>query len=130
GWLVETAVNTLVLIGRRGAETPGIQEVALEFEKTGVDVHLVACDVADTDALAKVIVWVRANLPPLQGLLHAAATFDDKIIANLDEDSVASVVNPKRNGARSLHQLTLDIPLQHCLLYSSVTTLIGNPVQA
>lgn len=129
-WLVERGVDTLVLLGRRGADTPGAQELALEFEKAGVDVHLVACDVADADALAKVITWVRANLPPLQGVLHAAAIFDDKLIANLDGESVASVMNPKLKGAWNLHQLTLDIPLQHFLLYSSVTTLIGNPGQA
>lgn len=33
-------------------------------------------------------------------------------------------------GARNLHRLTLGLPLDHFVLYSSVTTVLGNPGQA
>lgn len=129
-WLAKRGVGTLLLLGRRGAETPGVEEVILELNAIGADVHVVSCDVTDAKALSKTITWAQKNLPPLHGVLHAAATYDDQLIANLDAKSIASVIEPKLKGAWHLHQLTVDIPLKHFLLYSSVTTLIGNPGQA
>jgi acyl carrier protein len=40
------------------------------------------------------------------------------------------VLHPKLVGAWNLHQATLQIPLEHFVLYSSITTAIGNPGQA
>jgi acyl carrier protein len=69
-------------------------------------------------------------MPPLKGILHAAATFDDRLIANLDAESLQSVLRPKLLGAWNLHTLTTGIPIDYFVLYSSITTYIGNPGQA
>jgi acyl carrier protein len=68
-------------------------------------------------------------MPPLTGVLHAAMVIDDRLIANLDAVSMAAVLQPKLVGAWNLHNLTLDIPLEHFVMYSSITTSIGNPGQ-
>jgi acyl carrier protein len=54
---------------------------------------------------------------------------DDRLIANLDADSMAAVLRPKLLGAWHLHTLTAGLPLEHFVLYSSITTTIGNPGQ-
>jgi hypothetical protein len=70
---------------------------------------------------------IQRTLPPLAGVLHAAAVFDDKLIGNLDAQSIQSVLNAKLLGAWHLHQATLSLTsLKHFVLYSSVTTAIGN----
>jgi len=51
-------------------------------------------------------------------------------MANLDANRMRQVLAPKMAGAWHLHSLTLDTPLEHFVLYSSVTTSIGNPGQA
>jgi phthiocerol/phenolphthiocerol synthesis type-I polyketide synthase C len=73
---------------------------------------------------------IAATMPPLKGILHAATSFDDRTIANLDAHSIDSVMNAKLLGAWHLHQATLHSRLAYFVLYSSVTTNIGNPGQA
>ncbi len=63
-------------------------------------------------------------------MLHAAAVFDDALVQNLDAARMEAVLAPKLLGAWNLHQATLGIPLEHFVLYSSITTAIGNPGQA
>ncbi len=55
---------------------------------------------------------------------------DDALIANLDPERMSRVLVPKIKGAWNLHELTRDQPLDHFMLYSSMTTYIGNPGQA
>lgn len=129
-WLIEHGVGHLVLLGRRGLATPGAQEAISGLEAQGARVEALACDIADHDDLVKVIERVQKTLPPLKGVLHAAATFDDALLAKLDAERMTNVLRPKLLGAWHLHQLTLGIPLEHFVLYSSVTTYIGNPGQA
>lgn len=129
-WLAAQGVGNLALLGRRGIETPGASEVVEELEAQGVKVEAIACDITDAKALAGVIKHVRDRMASLKGVLHAAMVIDDRLIANLDADSMAAVLQPKLVGAWNLHKLTLDIPLEHFVMYSSITTSIGNPGQA
>lgn len=129
-WLAERGVGHLVLVGRCGLATPGAQEAIESLAALGAKVEAIACDIADRNALAAVIERIQKTLPPLKGVLHAAAVFDDALLVKLDAERMTSVLRPKLLGAWHLHQLTLDIPLEHFVLYSSVTTFIGNPGQA
>ncbi len=89
-----------------------------------------ACDVTDAASLAEALRQAAAELPPVRGVLHAAMVLDDRLIANLDAGGMSAVLRPKLLGAWNLHSLTLDLPIEHFVLYSSITTSIGNPGQA
>lgn len=127
--LADLGVGRLILVGRRGTDTPGAGELLAEFEARGVEVLVEACDVTDGAAVAALIARAGEGMPPLSGVLHAAASFDDRLIANLDVDGLQAVLAPKLLGAWNLHQATLTLPITHFVLYSSVTTVIGNPGQ-
>ena len=129
-WLAARGVGHLVLVGRRGLKTPGAREVIEAFKAQGVVVQAHACDITQPVAVATLIEHTQKTLPPLKGVLHAAAVFDDRLLANLDPESIETVLNAKLLGAWHLHQKTFDIPLDHFIVYSSVTTAIGNPGQA
>lgn len=129
-WLATQGVGHLVLVGRRGMDTPGAREAVAELTAKGVQVQAVACDITDRDAVARMVEHARKTCPPIQGVLHAAAVFDDALMHNLDARRMEAVIVPKLLGAWNLHQATLDIPLAHFVLYSSITTAIGNPGQA
>jgi NADPH:quinone reductase-like Zn-dependent oxidoreductase/NADP-dependent 3-hydroxy acid dehydrogenase YdfG/acyl carrier protein len=129
-WLAQRGVGHLVLVGRRGLETPGAKEALDALTEQGVQVLVQACDIADARAVASLIGHIRKTMPPLKGILHAAAVFDDRLIAKLDAESMERVLTTKLMGAWHLHQATLDIPLDFFVLYSSITTAIGNPGQA
>ena len=129
-WLAELGAGNLVLLGRRGENTPGIANARLELEAMGAQVHIRACDVTDRDSLALALDDIKQNLPPLRGVFHAAMVLKDATVGNLDREDFIAVMGPKIQGAWHLHQLTLDLPLDWFVLYSSATTFIGNPGQA
>jgi acyl transferase domain-containing protein/NADPH:quinone reductase-like Zn-dependent oxidoreductase/acyl carrier protein/NADP-dependent 3-hydroxy acid dehydrogenase YdfG/SAM-dependent methyltransferase len=128
--LARRGAGHLVLLCRQGLATPGAEEAIAGLQALGARVHVRACNVADRPALAAVLRAVARELPPVRGVLHAAMVLEDCLIANLDAARLQRVLAPKIQGARNLHELTLDYPLEHFILYSSVTTCLGNPGQA
>jgi acyl transferase domain-containing protein/NADPH:quinone reductase-like Zn-dependent oxidoreductase/acyl carrier protein/NADP-dependent 3-hydroxy acid dehydrogenase YdfG len=129
-WLVERGASHLALLGRRGPDTPEAGPLLQSWRSAGVAVHAIACDVADSDALGAALAGLRGSAPPLRGVIHAAMVMDDALIRNLDASRLGAVLAPKIAGALNLHRVTLNAPLDFFVLYSSATTLFGNPGQA
>jgi len=128
-WLVDKGARHLVLISRRG---PGAAEAKTELErmrKQGVTVLAASCDVTDKAALATLLREVATTMPPLRGIVHAATVIDDGLIRTMAADQIRRVLGPKALGAYHLHDLTRDTPLDFFVLFSSATTLFGNPGQ-
>ena len=118
-WLVEQGATSLALIGRRGAVTEEAIAGVAKLEKMGATVRAFAADIADADALAKVLATIRAEMAPLKGIIHSAAVIEDAPILNLTAEQIERVFRPKLLGAWNLHQATLHDPLEMFVLYSS-----------
>jgi acyl carrier protein len=69
-------------------------------------------------------------MPPIRGVVHAAAVFDDGAATALDAPRFARVLDAKLAAAEHLDRLTAGDPLEVFLLFSSATTAFGNPGQA
>lgn len=110
--------------------TSGAEEAIQNLKDLGATVEVAACDITDKAALSALINSIPAAHPPIKGVLHAAAHFDDALISALNPERLNSVLAPKVQGALNLHELNKSLPLAHFVLYSSVTTAIGNPAQA
>ncbi|MGO2055749.1 MAG: SDR family NAD(P)-dependent oxidoreductase, partial [Halomonadaceae bacterium] len=129
-WLVDKGARQLILLSRSGAASEEAQAAVAAFEQQGVKVLAAACDITDRAALAEVLARVKGELAPLRGIVHAATVIDDGLIRNLDAERIQKVLAPKIDGARHLDALTRDAELDFFVLYSSATTLFGNPGQA
>jgi len=125
-WLIAHGARNFVLIGRSGATTPEAKSL---LQDSRLKVLAEPCDVSDRRTLEKVFEKARATMPPIVGVLHAAMVLDDAVVANLDAERFHRVLAPKVMGARNLDQLTRNLALDYFVLFSSVTTLIGNPGQ-
>lgn len=128
-WLAERGARHIVLVGRSGAATIEAKEALVDLAAAGVEVHSAALDVADAAAISGLIGAIGRTMPPLGGVIHAAMVLDDAVIANLDAERLKNVLRPKVAGAEHLDRLTRDLPLDYFVLFSSATTLIGNPGQ-
>jgi NAD(P)-dependent dehydrogenase (short-subunit alcohol dehydrogenase family)/acyl carrier protein len=128
-WLVDQGATSLALIGRRGPVTEEAIAGIAEMEKAGATVRSFAADVADANLLSNVLSDVRATMPPLRGIIHAAAVIEDAPIIQIDSDQLNRVLSPKTLGAWNLHQATLHDPIDMFVLYSSSSTVVGNPGQ-
>lgn len=100
------------------------------WRETGIDVQALACDLTEAAQLAEVFSELARGPYPLRGVVHAATVIDDGLIRNLDQSQVQRVLAPKAMGAQHLDSLTRDLPLDFFVMYSSATTLFGNPGQA
>jgi len=128
-WLVGRGARSLALLGRRGADTPGADERVAELAAAGATVRLYAGDVADRDSLGAVLERIRAELPPLCGVVHAASAIADGFAAEIEAAAAAEILRPKLGGALALDALTRTDPIELFLLFSSATTLLGAPGQ-
>ncbi len=129
-WLVSKGARNLVLVSRAGAASLEAKAAVADLEALGARVHAAACDVTDRLALAKLLEAVSAMMPPLRGVVHAASVIEDGLAANLSTEQIRRVLAPKILGASHLDRLTRGKPLDFFVLYSSATTLFGNPGQA
>ncbi len=121
-------VGHVVLASRGGDRAEGVAELVAELSEGGVDVRVVACDVADRAAVAGLL----AGLPeryPLTAVIHAAGVLDDAVIGSLTAERVDAVLAPKVDGAWNLHELTRDLDLSAFVLCSSVAGVTGAPGQ-
>ncbi|NIJ09436.1 acyl transferase domain-containing protein/NADPH:quinone reductase-like Zn-dependent oxidoreductase/acyl carrier protein [Sphingomonas vulcanisoli] len=128
-WLAGRGGGQLALLGRRGQSTPGAAEAIEELKALGAEARAYAVDVADETALADALDAIRAAQGAIRGVVHAAVAMDDALLAQLDADRFASALAPKLQGAEALDRLTRADPIDLFLLFSSVTTPIGNPGQ-
>ena len=128
-WLVKKGARHLVLISRSGANSEESKVALSSLRKNGVTVLAEACDVTNQQALRQLLEKIEVKLPPLRGIVHAAMVIDDGLIHNMNAEQIERVFAPKILGAHYLNQLTQNMDLDFFVLFSSATTLFGNPGQ-
>ncbi|MGO9951224.1 MAG: SDR family NAD(P)-dependent oxidoreductase [Dissulfurispiraceae bacterium] len=128
-WLASRGVRNLVLISRSGPDSDEARRSIAVMQGNGVRILAAACDVTDKAALAELLDAASHQFPPLRGIVHAAAVIDDGLIRTMDAEQIDRVLEPKVRGAQNLHELTLEMKLDFFILFSSATTLFGNPGQ-
>jgi acyl transferase domain-containing protein/acyl-CoA synthetase (AMP-forming)/AMP-acid ligase II/acyl carrier protein len=126
GWLVERGARHLVLMGRR-APSAATEATLDALRAAGAEVTVAQGDVTKADSVAAVLAGIGASMPPLRGVVHAAGTVDDAILARLDAAQLREVMAPKVQGAWNLHTLTADAPLDFFVLFSSAASVLGSP---
>ncbi len=119
-------VRNLVLLSRRGPDAPGAADLAAELSAAGARLSVVAADVADRAALAKVIADIQT---PLTAVIHAAGVLDDAVVTSLTPERVDAVLRAKVDAAWHLHELTRDLHLSAFVMFSSMAGLVGSSGQ-
>lgn len=128
-WLAGRGVRHVVLASRRAQEAR-IEEQVRELERSGLRVTLASLDVTDAAAVDRLVTRARREWGGLKGVVHAAGVLDDAVLSHLGWDRFESVADPKAAGAWHLHRATLDLDLDHFILFSSTAALLGAPGQA
>ncbi|XXX76158.1 SDR family NAD(P)-dependent oxidoreductase [Sorangium sp. So ce134] len=127
-WLVEQGARHLALVGRRGAG-PEAQQAIREMEAAGAQVLVEPADVSRRDEVERLFGRLEQRLPPLRGIVHAAAVLDDHTLLEQSEESFRKVFGPKALGAWNLHARSAGHELDFFVMYSSAASLFGSPGQ-
>ncbi|MGI8890521.1 MAG: SDR family NAD(P)-dependent oxidoreductase, partial [Chthoniobacterales bacterium] len=127
-WLADCGARHLVLSSRSGASTPEAQKFVQELEARGVEVRVVPADVGLPNEVNKLFAEIKSSAP-LRGVFHLAMVIDDAPLAALNPERMRAVVRPKAYGAWLLHEATREMKLDCFVMFSSVSSIFGNPAQ-
>ncbi len=94
-------------------------------EQHGCEFRVVAADVADAHDVARLLATVRAELPPLAGIVHAAGEIGTTPLRTLDDAEVDRVFAGKVWGAWHLSEAAADLQLDFFLSTSSIASVWG-----
>ncbi|MEQ1860228.1 MAG: SDR family NAD(P)-dependent oxidoreductase [Chthoniobacteraceae bacterium] len=128
-WLVKCGARHLVLSSRSGAATPEAVAFVESLRARDIDVRIVKADAGSAKDISRLLAEIRAGDQPLRGLFHLAMVIDDAPLSALTRERMHTVMAPKAYGAWLLHQGTRDMKLDCFVMYSSVSSIFGNPAQ-
>ena len=125
GYLAAHGARHLVLTSRRAPSDAAQQRIDAIREQSGCEVRAIAADVANPHDVARVLATVRAELPPLAGIVHAAGEISTTPLQALDDAEVDRVFAGKVWGAWNLSEATADLKLDFFLSTSSIAGVWG-----
>jgi NADPH:quinone reductase-like Zn-dependent oxidoreductase/acyl carrier protein len=127
-WLVERGARHVVLASRSGIADEETGRRIGELRAAGSTIQLATLDVTDARA-CDMLVSDLQRTRPIKGVMHAAMVLEDRLIENMNQEAIEKVSAPKIAGALNLEPLIRKLKVDYFLLFSSATTLLGNPGQ-
>ncbi|KAI0544501.1 hypothetical protein F4679DRAFT_589426 [Xylaria curta] len=121
-WMVKKGARTIVLTSRN----PKIDE-------NWIATHARNGDITNEASLQAVKQTITKTLPPIAGVMNGAVILEDVSISNMTFSQLLTVLGPKSQGSAILDRIFASAdtdPLDFFLLFSSVTSVYGNPGQA
>jgi acyl transferase domain-containing protein/D-arabinose 1-dehydrogenase-like Zn-dependent alcohol dehydrogenase/acyl carrier protein len=127
--LAQLGAGDIVLTSRRAPDADAQRLIEELTERNRCRIHVFAADVGDESEVAELLDRIRAELPPLAGVVHLAGVLDDALLSAQTLDRFRTTLAPKAFGAWHLDRLTKD-ELDFFIVSSSVSSLFGPPGQA
>ncbi|HME78994.1 MAG TPA: sulfolipid-1 biosynthesis phthioceranic/hydroxyphthioceranic acid synthase [Mycobacterium sp.] len=118
-----------IVLSSRSQPNPKALETIELMRAMGADIEVECGDITQVGTAARLVGVATATGLPLRGVLHAAAVFENAMLANMTDDLIERNWAPKANGAWNLHQVTASLSLDWFCLFSSAVGLVGSPGQ-
>jgi len=138
-WLVNRGARRVVLVGRRGlpprgswddlpAGHPGfsVVEAIRSMERDGATILVASADVADEPGMSALFDRLRATLPPIRGIVHAAGVIGPRSLRDADPGAFLATLRPKVAGTWVLHRLSRPMALDFFVGFSSASAAFGS----
>jgi NADPH:quinone reductase-like Zn-dependent oxidoreductase/acyl carrier protein len=129
-YLAQRGAGDIVLTSRRAPDADAQQVIDEITERYSSRVHVFTADVGNESEVAELLDRIRAELPPLAGVVHLAGVLDDALLSKQTLERFRTTLSPKAFGACHLDRLTKSDELDFFIVSSSVSSLFGSPGQA
>ena len=129
--LVDEGAMHVALVGRRPPSATATQTI-VALGVGGALIQVLQADVADAADVAQVLDAIASVGPgtQLRGVFHAAGVIDDGALSSQSWTRFQGVLAPKVTGAWLLHRATCCLDLDHFVLFSSASAVLGAPGQS
>jgi acyl transferase domain-containing protein/thioesterase domain-containing protein len=119
-------------VERRGKDEPTSRRIRAvkKLEAAGAEVFVACADVADVDAMRRVIDETKRRFGGLDGVIHAAGVLRDGPLLAKTQQQIEEVFASKVHGTLVLDALLKDADLDFLLLFSSVSGIVAPGGQA
>ncbi|GAA3879201.1 hypothetical protein GCM10023084_35120 [Streptomyces lacrimifluminis] len=128
--LVALGARHLTLVSRSGRPTAEAGPVLADLAQDA-ELALLRADVSDAGDVARLMRAVAAGPYPLGGIVHAAGSYDKKLISELTWESIDAQLGAKAYGGWLLHEASQDSfpELEFFVTYSSIASVLGGATQ-
>ncbi|MEV8517155.1 amino acid adenylation domain-containing protein [Dactylosporangium sp. NPDC051484] len=109
----------------RGPLSPDARDTVAQIVAAGGEVVHVQGDIASGDTADRVVRVALDRFGDLHGVVHAAMAFDDRMLAQTDDDAVRALVAVKTEGVNRLVEAVAGRSLDFLTLFSSVGSFGG-----
>lgn len=128
-YAAERVQCAFALVGRREPDA-GLQAAFDRIRAKGSRVLYLQADLTDGKRMEQVVQEIKAAFGKLDGVVHSAIVLRDQGLANMDEDTLRTVLAPKVTGSVVLHHALKQEKLDFMMYFSSAQSFIGNRGQA
>ncbi|KAF2966684.1 hypothetical protein GQX73_g6858 [Xylaria multiplex] len=126
-WMVNHGAKYLAVASR----SPKINREVIEYlQSKGAVLQVFAFDIADKAALDRAHKEIVSTMPPIAGVANAAMVLKDKTLDNMSLQDFEDVLRPKVEGSQNLDDLFYATELDFFILFSSMSSVVGNPAQS
>lgn len=127
-YLSSVVQANVVLTGRRDyAHLKVDQKQKIEeLNAKGGKILYMKADIEDIDSMYRVVSKVKEEFGKINGVIHSAIVLKDKTLANMDKDTLSSVLNPKVKGSVVLFNVLKYEQIDFVLFFSSAQSYTGN----
>ncbi|MGW0754043.1 type I polyketide synthase [Streptomyces sp. NPDC002587] len=124
-WLAEQGAGRVILNGRK----PPSLETARAVNDLPGQTTIVLGDISRPGTAERLVKAATDGGTPLRGILHCAMVLSDAALGTIRDYQLTRVWAPKVTGAWNLHRATAGHSLDFFVLYSSMSSLLGNAGQ-
>ncbi|KAI0434083.1 hypothetical protein F5Y09DRAFT_328533 [Xylaria sp. FL1042] len=126
-FMVQNGAGCVVLTSRR----PAVDERWLaSFKGTDATVKVLPMDVTNKQSVDSCVRIIKATCPPVAGVAHGAMVLHDSIFARMSTSKMQEILAPKVEGANNLEDAFRDDDLDFFVMFSSVSSVVGNAGQS
>ena len=128
GYIAQQVKARIVLAGR-SRPAKALSAKLQTLEHSGSKILYMPSDVSRSEDVATLVDDIRSRFHRLDGVIHCAGVIRDDFILKKKTKDLLSVLKPKILGAVHLDHATRDDRLDFFVLFSSISSVTGNPGQ-
>lgn len=127
-WMSSRGAREMVVLSRRGPQTPEAQTLVDTLSKRGVRVHPVACDLASQERVIEAL-KEASSIRPVKGVVHCAVSYQDISFHKISLEGWRDGLSAKVLGTRNLHEATKSLPLDFFVMTTSILSVTSFATQ-